>query len=182
MLYNIKNKVSYPLILIVLIFSFSSFAQENTPSIIADTNLKVTREDPASKNYVLSLNKLINRFESAFQSAKSAPWQTKQQDLAKMNSIFEEFSNLKYSSSDNSVVDLRGLVAKWMNKRMDYVDKLILELVYKNDYSHLLNTAEVEYMENVYKTNAAQTLLSEGNGIYETMMTQMNKIKSFYSI
>ena len=188
MLHNIntRNKLSYPLILIALIFSFSSFAQEKPSELLkpANDNLQTAaKDDQTAKNYVLNLERLVNKFESAYKSARTAPMGTKQEYLTKMNSIYEEFTKLKYNSSDNAMVmDLKRLVGTWMDKRMNYIDKLILELVYKNDYSHLMNTADIDYMEQVYETNASRSLLDEGNGVYNTMMTQMSKVKNYYSI
>jgi len=182
---NTRNRLPYPLILFALIFSFSSFAQDNPPELpkVDESFQGAAKDDPASRNYVLSTERLVNKFERAYQSARNANMDTKQNYLVKMNSVYEEFTKLKYNSSDNAMVmDLKKLVGTWMDKRMNYIDKLIMELVYKNDYSQLMHTAEIDYIEHIYLTNASRPVLDEGNGIYSTMMAQMSKVKSYYSI
>jgi hypothetical protein len=178
---NIQNKLKYLLTISIFLFSYSSFAQDN-PQVVAVNDSQNAANDIISKNYVIRVDNLVNKFEAAYQFARTAPAEAKLIYLSKMNSIFEEFTKLKYNSDNAMVMELKKLVNTWMDKRLSYVDKSILEFVYLTDYSTLLNTADLDYMEQVYKTKAAGKAFDEGNGVYNEMMTQMNKVKSFYSI
>lgn len=151
---NTGNKFSVPVILLVLIFSFSANAKDNNPP----DNLKDSNNDPAAKNYALKVEKLVNGFEGMCLFAGSSSVDTKHDLLLKMNAVYEEFISLQHNSPDNPMVlELKRLVGSWMEMRMNYFAQLITE---------------------ADETKAAHSLLEKSNGIYNPMISQIGKVKS----
>ena len=166
---NTRNKLFYPVIFFALIFSYSSNAQNNNatkPEKISDISLQAAaKDDQTAKNYVLNVEKLVNQFEKAYQSARVSSIDTKPDELTKMNVVYEEFTGLKYSPDNPMVLEVKRLVGSFMEKRMNYISRLIMKRVNENedDYSRC-------------------ALLGEGNGVYTKLLDRMNKVKSYYSM
>jgi hypothetical protein len=171
---NTRNKLFYPVIFFALIFSYSSNAQNNNPrnnnatepEKVSDIRLQAAaKDDQTAKNYVLNVEKLVNLFEKAYQSARVSSVDTKPDELTKMNVVYEEFTGLKYSPDNPMVLEVKRLVGSFMEKRMNYISRLIMKRVNENedDYSRW-------------------ALLGEGNGVYTTLLDRMNKVKSYYSM
>jgi hypothetical protein len=113
-----------------------------------------------SKKYVSDVGSTISRFESTYQSAKSAPLSSKS-DLSKsMESLHKEFNFLKYTAQnkDGGVVELARLTGEWMNKRISFIRQLITE-------------------RSVDETANSRPLREEGDRLYSAMISQLNKVK-----
>lgn len=130
-------------------------AEPPDPKIQADLEL--------SKKYVSDAGNSISRFESLYQSAKTAPLSTKS-DLGKsLESVNKEFNNLKYTAQnkDAGVMELKRLTGLWMSKRIAFIRQLISD-------------------KSVSETNTSRSLREEGDKLYTAMMSQMNKVKKSF--
>lgn len=122
------------------------------PAIQAD--LEITRK------FVSDASNSISRFESVYQSARTAPLTTKSDYSKSLESVDKEFGNIRYAANnkDAGVIELRRIAAEWMSKRISFIRQLISE-------------------RSVSETNLSRPLKEEGDRLYSSMMTQMNKVK-----
>ncbi|MEO8513670.1 MAG: hypothetical protein ABI543_08935, partial [Ignavibacteria bacterium] len=121
------------------------------PAIQAD--LEITRK------FVSDASNSISRFESVYQSARTAPLTTKSDYGKSMESVDKEFGNIRYAANnkDAGVIELKRIAADWMNKRIAFIRQLISE-------------------KSVSETNLSRPLKEEGDRLYSSMMSQLNKV------
>lgn len=132
---------------------YNGKAQETTdPQIQADIE--------SSRKYLSELSSAISRFEGLYQSARTAPLNTKSDYSKSMESLDKESSNLKYSAGnkDEGVVELKRLTSQWMDKRISFIRQLISE-------------------RSVSETNISRPIKEEGDRLYSSVVSQMNKVK-----
>lgn len=136
----------------------------------ADTvrvNQQTTVKSDASivKNYIANTENLINRFQSSYQSAKTANAESKKNYLNDMNGVYERFIKLQFKTPQkNSMLsELNRLVKLWMEKRMELVDRLIID-------------------NKTVESVSTRSILQEGDRVYDTMLNQLNRVKNYYSI
>jgi len=113
-----------------------------------------------SRKYVTDVSNSISRFESVYQSARTAPLNTKSDFGKSMESVNKEFNSIKYSAQnkDAGVLDLKRLTGEWMSKRIAFIRQLITE-------------------KSVSETNESRPLKEDGDRLYAAMMNQMKKVK-----
>ena len=144
-----------------------SLASGKDSNLIAEEIPRRTEKpvDEVSKKYVSAVENLINKFEALYMSGKTAGLDSKQDYLHQMNTVYEELSKLQYNALEKNsmVVELKRLTAVWMEKRMNFIDKLIRD-------------------GSVSETASSRSLLEESDKAYNILMSQLNKVKSFYSI
>lgn len=135
--------------------------------IIKETSEKTekTADKQIAQKYISGAENLINKFESVYQSAKAADVNNKHDYLNSMNEVYETFTNLQYNppEKNSQVVELGHLIGEWMQKRMNFIDKLIID-------------------KSVSETNSSRPMLQEGDRAYNSMRSQLNKLKNYYSI
>jgi hypothetical protein len=132
---------------------YNGKAQETTdPQIQADIE--------SSRKYLSELSSAISRFEGLYQSARTAPLNTKSDYSKSMESLDKESSNFKYSAGkkDEGVVELKRLTSQWMDKRISFIRQLISE-------------------RSVSETNLSRPTKEEGDRLYSSVMSQMNRVK-----
>ena len=122
------------------------------PQIQADIEL--------SRDFISKLSTSISRFESMYQSARTAPLNTKSDYSKSMESLDKECSNLKYSAvnKDNGVLEAKNTASAWMNKRISFIRQLISE-------------------KSVSETNLSRPTKEEGDRLYSSLINQLNKVK-----
>jgi len=125
------------------------------PKIQADLEL--------SKKFVSDAGNSISRFESLYQSARTAPLKSKSDFGKSLESVNKEFNNIKYSAQnkDAGVLELKRLAGEWMSKRIAFIRQLISE-------------------KSVSETNTSRPLKEEGDRLYTAMMSQLNKVKKSF--
>jgi hypothetical protein len=113
-----------------------------------------------SRKFVSELSNSISRFDGVYQSAKTAPINTKSDYSKSMESMDKEIRNLKYLAvnKDNGILELKSLTSEWMNKRISFIRQLISE-------------------KSVSETNLSRPTKEEGDRLYSSMMNQLNKVK-----
>jgi hypothetical protein len=113
-----------------------------------------------NRKYVSSVEKLINRFESQYQSARTADVSTKKDYVSRMNGTLAELERLAYNPSvrDGNIVDLRGKASAWMNKRIQFINKLISD-------------------GTVSETNTSRSLKEEGDKMYFGVTAALKKVR-----
>ena len=113
-----------------------------------------------SRKFVSAAGSSISRFESIYQSARTASVNTKSDYGKSLESSDKEFGTLKYTAQnkDAGVLELKRLASEWMSKRIAFIRQLILE-------------------KSVSETDKSRPLKEEGDRLYSAMMNQMNKIK-----
>jgi hypothetical protein len=123
------------------------------------------KDEEISKKYVTQVENLMNKFQSVYQSAENASVESKKNYVSNMSSIMSQLNGLSYSAGEKNamVIDLKSIAAKWMSKRIDYINKLISE-----------NTVGV--------TNTTRSAKEEGDKLYNMTKSQLTKTKGFYNI
>lgn len=113
-----------------------------------------------SRKFVSDAANSISRFESHYQSAKTAPLSTKSDYLKNLESVNKEFISYKYSAQnkDAGVVELKRLTGEWMSKRIAYIRQMISE-------------------KSVNESEISRSLREDGDRLYTAMMGQMSKVK-----
>ncbi len=124
----------------------------------ADPQVQIDLE--YSRKYVSELSSSISRFESLYQTASTAPLNTKGDYSKSMESLDKEFKTLKYPAvnKDTGIIELKNSAVEWMNKRISYIRQLISE-------------------RSVSETNISRPVKEEGDRLYSSVMTQLNKVK-----
>lgn len=122
------------------------------PALIRDTEL--------SRKYISEVSNSISRFENLYQSARTAPLTNKGDYSKGLESAQKEFNNLKYSASnkDAGVTELSRLTGDWMNKRIAFIRQLIID-------------------KTVSETGTSISMKEQGDRLYSSMITQLNKVK-----
>jgi tetratricopeptide (TPR) repeat protein len=121
--------------------------------------------DEVTRKYVAGIENNVNRFEALYMSAKNASLDSKQDYLHQMNTVYEDLSKLQYNALEKNpmVQELKKLASIWMEKRMNFIDKLLRD-------------------GSVSETASSRSLLEDSDRAYRTLMNQLNKVKSYYSI
>lgn len=122
------------------------------------------KDEEISKKYVTRVENLMNKFQSVYQSAENASVESKKNYVSNMSSIMSQLNSLSYSAGEKNamVVDLKIDAAKWMSKRIDYINKLISE-------------------NSVGVTNTTRMSKEEGDKLYNIAKSQLTKTKGFYN-
>lgn len=122
------------------------------PQIQADIEL--------SRDYISRLSSSISRFEGVYQSARTAPLNTKSDYSKSMESLDKESNNLKYSAGnkDQGVLELKQLTSQWMDKRIAFIRQLITE-------------------RSVSETVQSRPTKEEGDRLYSSVISQLSKLK-----
>ena len=134
---------------------------ERNPKKVKDPIDPIKKADQEiSKKYVSDISSSVSRFESTYQSAKSAPLSAKSDYSKSLESIHKEFNFLKYTAQnkDAGVLELARLTGEWMNKRIAFIQKLITE-------------------RSVDETPNSRPIREEGDRLYSAMIAQLNKVK-----
>jgi hypothetical protein len=120
----------------------------------------ITADLEASRKYVSDAGISISRFESIYQSARTAPLSTKGDFAKNMESVDKEFSFLKYTAQnkDAGILELKRMTSEWMSKRIAFIHQLVSE-------------------KSVSETNLSRPMREEGDRLYAVMMSQMKKVK-----
>ena len=113
-----------------------------------------------SRKFISELSSSISRFEGVYQSARTAPLNTKSDYSKSMESLDKESSNLRYLAvnKDNGVLDVKNTASQWMNKRISFIRQLISE-------------------KSISETNISKPTKEEGDRLYSSLMNQLNKVK-----
>lgn len=132
-----------------------------TPKKVVEPPDPKKQEDlELSKKYVSDAANYISRFESTYQTAKSAPLNTKSDYGKSLESVNKEFLSLKYTAQnkDAGVLELKRMIGEWMSKRIAFIRQLISE-------------------RSVNETDKSRPLREEGDRLYTAMMNQLSKVK-----
>lgn len=119
-------------------------------------------DEEITKEYVSAVDRFVNKFDGIYQPARTAELKAKRTALLNMNVVYEDFTKLKYNAPEKNamVLELKRLVGDWMQKRMNYIDKLLIE-------------------GSANETAASRSLLEDGDRVYNTMISQMKKVKTY---
>jgi hypothetical protein len=122
------------------------------PGIKAD--LEVTRK------FVSETESSISRFESLYQTARTAPLTTKSDYSKSLESLNKEFLNIKYPAQNKNAgaIELKRSASEWMNKRIAFIRQLIIE-------------------KSVNESDLSRPIRVEGDRLYTEMMNQMSRVK-----
>lgn len=117
-----------------------------------------------SRQYVSQLENLATRFESLYQSAKSADVPTKRNYLRDLNSLFAEATSLAYTAKEQNaaIIELKNITLTWMQKRIEFINMLITE-----------NSPTV--------TNTTRAAMEEGDKLYAMFKRQLQRTKEVIS-
>lgn len=122
--------------------------------------IKATEQTDAeiTLKFVSDQKNLINSFESLYQSARTANVDSKQNYLSNMQSVVSKINALNYNARDKDAfaLELRKSAIAWMNKRIEFIGKLIKD-----------NT--------ISETNSSRSLKEEGDKMYVGVKNLMNK-------
>jgi hypothetical protein len=126
------------------------------------TDPRIQADLELSRNFVSETGNSISRFENLYQSARTAPLNTKSDYGKSLESTDKQFTSLKYTAEnkDSGVLELKRLTSLWMSKRIAFIRQLIIE-------------------KSVSETNLSAPLKTEGDRLYSAMMNQMNKVKKY---
>ena len=80
-----------------------------------------------------------------------------------MSSVLAELNGTSYTAGDKNamLLELKDLMSKWMNRRIDFINRLIAD-----------NT--------INETPNSRALKEEGDRLYNVMLRQLNKVRDFY--
>ncbi len=110
--------------------------------------------------YVKQTKSLIGQFEDLYQSGYKAPVDSKSNFISNMNSITGKLKNMSYNAKekDAEAMELNKKAASWMNKRIEFLSKLVKD-------------------KSVTETNTSRSLKEEGDKLYYAVSQQMKKVK-----
>lgn len=122
--------------------------------------VEVETDEAITKKFINEEIQLIEKFESLYQSGYKASVESKKNYLSNMQSVAGRLNALSYNAKekDAHALDLKQKAAQWMNKRIEFISRLI------ND-----NTAA--------ETNTSRSLKEEGDKLYYAVTTQMKKVR-----
>lgn len=126
---------------------------------------KEISDQAISKKYAGQLQSYINKFESLYQSARTASVESKKDYVKNMNSVNGQLQNAGYTAKeqDANLLELKRVANQWMSKRIAFINKLISE-------------------NSVNETNTSRSLREEGDKMYVIVSNQLKKVKGIYSI
>ena len=109
--------------------------------------------------YVKQTKNLIDQFESLYQSGYKASVDSKSNYLSNMSSVSGKLRGLSYNAKekDAEAMELSKKAASWMNKRIEFISRLIKD-----------NSAA--------ETNTSRSLKEEGDKLYYAVNQQMKKV------
>ena len=113
-----------------------------------------------NRKYVLQVEKLIIRFESLYQSARTADINLKKDYTNNMSKVLGQIDALAYNPAqkDAAILELKQKAIAWMNKRIAFINKLIED-------------------KTVTETNTSRSLKEEGDKMYYAVTNQLKKVK-----
>ncbi len=113
-----------------------------------------------SRKFISELSNSVSRFEGVYQSARTAPLNTKSDYSKSMESLDKESGNLKYSAlnKDSGILEVKNTASAWMDKRISFIRQLISE-------------------KSVSETNLSRPTKEEGDRLYSSLISQLNKVK-----
>lgn len=113
-----------------------------------------------TRRFVSDAGNSISRFESLYQTARTAPLSQKSDYGKSLESVQKEFNSFKYAAQnkDAGVLELKRLTGDWMSKRIEFIRRLISD-------------------KSVSETDLSRPLKEEGDRLYSAMMNQLNKVK-----
>ncbi len=119
-----------------------------------ETDIDITKKFSAQQR------SLIENFQSAYTSGYSAASDSKKKYLDDMRSIAERLNALSYNAKekDPEALELRKRSTAWMNKRIEFIQKLISDRSEK-------------------ETNTSRSLKEEGDKLYYSVTQQLKKTK-----
>jgi hypothetical protein len=122
--------------------------------------VEVETDEAITKKFISEEIQLIEKFESLYQSGYKASVESKKNYLSNMQSIAARLNALSYNAKekDAHALELKQKATQWMNKRIEFISKLI------ND-----NTAA--------ETNTSRSIKEEGDKLYYAVTTQMKKVR-----
>ena len=109
--------------------------------------------------YVKQTKNLIDQFESLYQSGYKASVESKSNYLSNMSSVSGKLRGLSYNAKekDAEAMELNKKAASWMNKRIEFISRLIKD-----------NSAA--------ETNTSRSIKEEGDKLYYAVNQQMKKV------
>ncbi|HMQ79630.1 MAG TPA: hypothetical protein PKE39_10615 [Ignavibacteria bacterium] len=110
--------------------------------------------------FTAQLRDLIEKFESLYQSAYTSGVSSKENYLTNMRSVASRLNALDYGAKekDANALELKQRATAWMNKRIEFIGRLIKD-----------NTAK--------ETNTSRSLKEEGDKLYYSVTQQIKKTK-----
>jgi len=117
-------------------------------------------DDELTKEFIKQESELIEKFESLYQSAYTAGVESKSNYLSNMKSVASRLNALDYGAKekDANALDLKQKTTAWMNKRIEFIGRLIKD-------------------NSVKETNTSRSLKEEGDKLYYGVTQQMKKTK-----
>lgn len=129
---------------------------------IPKENIKVDVKTDAelTKNFINQESELIEKFESLYQSAYTAGVDSKSNYLSNMKSVASRLNALDYGAKekDANALDLKQKATAWMNKRIEFINRLIKD-------------------NSIKENNTSRSLKEEGDKLYYGVTQQLKKTK-----
>lgn len=127
---------------------------EGKEKITGKTDAEIT------KKYVEQQENLIYKFESLYQSAHTASVESKKDYMNNMQSVLSQINSLSYNAKekDAGALELKQKAASWMNKRISFINRLVVD-----------NT--------VSETASSRSIKEEGDKMYYAVTSQLKKVK-----
>lgn len=134
----------------------SKGSEKPKEKIVAEVNT----DAELTKEFINKEKELIEKFESLYQSAYKAGVSSKDNYLTNMRSVAARLNALDYGAKekDAEALELKQKATVWMNKRIEFIGKLIKD-----------NT--------VAETNTSRSLKEEGDKLYYSVTQQMKRTK-----
>jgi hypothetical protein len=125
-----------------------------------NVKIEVETDETLTKKFISQEKDLIEKFESLYQSAYSAGVDSKKNYIDNMKSVVTRLNALSYNAKekDAEALELKQKAVSWMNKRVDFINRLISD-------------------NSVKETNTSRSLKEEGDKMYYGVTLQMKKIK-----
>ncbi|NOS83649.1 MAG: hypothetical protein HOP31_00785 [Ignavibacteria bacterium] len=122
--------------------------------------VEVKTDAELTKEFIKQEIDLIEKFESLYQSAYTASVESKSNYLSNMKSVASRLNALDYGAKekDANALDLKQKATSWMNKRIDFISRLISD-------------------KTIKETNTSRSLKEEGDKMYYSVTQQMKKTK-----
>lgn len=122
--------------------------------------IKAKTDAEITAAYVKQTKNLIEQFENLYQSGYKAPVDSKSNYISNMSSVSGKLKDLSYiaKEKDAEAIELNKKAAAWMNKRVEFLSKLVKD-------------------NSVSETNTSRSLKEEGDKLYYAVSQQMKKVK-----
>ena len=125
-------------------------------------NIKVEVKTDAelTTNFIKQQSELIEKFESLYQSAYTTGTESKSNYLSNMKSVAFRLNALDYGAKekDANALELKQKATAWMNKRIEFINRLIKD-------------------NSIKETNTSRSLKEEGDKLYYSVTQQLKKTK-----